>query len=50
MDTYGAHTVYDSNQMLRSEEDDRTFKPEETIRAFTKFLKEFQLNNTYVYR
>ncbi len=50
MDTYGAHTVYDSNQMLKSGEDERSFKPEEIIRTFTKFLKEFQINNTYVYR
>jgi hypothetical protein len=50
MDSYGAHTVYNSNQMLRSEEDERGFKPEEVIRAFTAFIKEFKINNTYIYR
>jgi hypothetical protein len=51
MDAYGTSMIYDSNQNLRMEEnDDKKFNPEEVIRTFTKFLKEFQINNSFVYR
>jgi hypothetical protein len=52
IDPYGAHTIYDTNQNLRMEEDedDRKFAPEEVIKAFVKFVKEFQLGSTFTYR
>ena len=50
MDAYGSYMIYNTNQNLRMEEEERKFVPEETIRAFTKFIKEFQLGSTYVYR
>jgi len=51
MDPYSSNIVYESNQNLKMEEDDgRKNNPEEIIQAFKKFLKEFQLGNTYTYR
>jgi hypothetical protein len=51
MDPYSAASVYDTNQNLKMEEDDdKKMSPEDTIKAFKKFLKEFQLGNTYEYR
>lgn len=50
MDPYREQVVYDSNQYLKMEEDEKKFTPEDTIKAFTKFIKEFQLGNSYAYR
>ncbi len=51
MDAYTSHKVHESNQYLKMEEvEDNLSSGEETIKAFTKFLKEFQIGNTYVYR
>ena len=50
MDAYGTTMIYDSNQNLRIEEEEKKFNPEEVIRDFTKFLKEFQVGNSFIYR
>jgi hypothetical protein len=51
MDAYSSQAIYESNQYLKmDEEEEKIFSREETIKAFTKFIKEFQLGNTYVYR
>jgi len=51
MDPYGASVVFESNQNLKMDDaDENKASPEETIRAFEKFIKEFQFRNTYVYR
>jgi hypothetical protein len=51
MDPYGTNTIYNSNQMLKvAEENETKFAPEIVIKAFIKFIKEYQLNNTYIYR
>ncbi len=50
MDTYGSYRIYESNQNLGMEEENKKFIPDEIMRSFTKFLKEFQVGNTYVYR
>ena len=42
MDPYGSHVIYDSNQNLRMDEEEKKFVPDDVIRSFVKFLKEFQ--------
>jgi hypothetical protein len=50
MDPYASHVIYNANQNLRMEEEERKYNPEEVIRSFTKFIKEYQLGNSFIYR
>ena len=51
IDPYGTNRVYDVNQNLVMDDENKgKSQPQEIIRSFQRFIREFQLGTTYIYR